>query len=85
MDQKLTKTKLLLLKELILIMRETIKTAYDDFILKIIILFPENKIMETFELIKNLITKFYLLSPCLYAFFNYFFVINLEQRFTFMG
>ena len=66
-------------------MPEKIRTACDDFILKITLLFLGNKDMKTFELIKKLITKFYLLSPCLYAFFNYFFVINSEQRFTFMG
>ena len=38
-----------------------------------------------FETIKNIVIKFYLISPALYCFLNYFFVIKPEQRFTFMG
>ena len=33
-----------------------------------------------FKTIKNLIIKFYLLSPCLYCFFNYFFGFYLASK-----
>ncbi|KLL03542.1 MAG: hypothetical protein MRECE_14c024 [Mycoplasmataceae bacterium CE_OT135] len=41
--------------------------------------------MGWFVKLKDFIIKFYLLAPCLYAFFNYFFVIKEEQRWTAMG
>ncbi|RHZ37393.1 hypothetical protein GvMRE_I1g541 [endosymbiont GvMRE of Glomus versiforme] len=41
--------------------------------------------MNLFGFFKNFIIKFYLLAPCLYTFFNYFFVIKEEQKWTTIG
>ncbi|WP_322632301.1 hypothetical protein [endosymbiont DhMRE of Dentiscutata heterogama] len=38
-----------------------------------------------FKTLKDISEKIILLGPVIYAFFNYFFVIKEEQRFTFMG